>query len=64
MLKTDKYHVVGDGPFGVAMKNGVLEYDLIDARPEAEEICALLNRGIGPEWDEVESHMSYRVSSK
>lgn len=54
-----KYEVVGakSRGYAVVMKNGVIEYDLIEKKEDAEEICDILNRGIGPEWDAVEAEL-------
>jgi hypothetical protein len=60
-MKRTKYKVIGNGPFGVAMQNGVIEYDLLDTKKEATDICAVLNDGIGPEWDAVEAELLARL---
>jgi hypothetical protein len=53
-----RYKVVGGGKlFGVAHVTGGMEYDLLETWEEAEKICAILNRGIGPEWDAVEREL-------
>ena len=51
-----KYKVTGTAKtdFAVLMANGAIEYDCLESRQEAKDICAVLNRGIGPEWDAVE----------
>jgi len=52
------YKLVGEGNcWGVAFRNGGLEYDNLESRKEAAEICAVLNRGIGPEWDAVSAEL-------
>lgn len=53
-----KYKVVGGGScYGVAHLSGGLEYDNLDTKAEATRICAVLNRGIGPERDAVEAEL-------
>jgi len=52
-----QYKVTGIGPFAVKTIEGAIEYDLIDSLWEADDICRILNQGIGPEWDKVEPHM-------
>lgn len=64
-----KYKVVGSKlrKFGVAMmigKRSVIEYDLLDTREEARAICAVLNRGIGPEWDLVSAELAKSPNTK
>lgn len=44
-------HLAG---YAVLSESGGIEYDLLESRTEAEEICEVLNDGIGPEWDAVE----------
>lgn len=56
MSKKAKYRVDGDGPFCVEDRGGIV-YDLIDSKTEAEAICKILNKGIGPEWDVVEPEL-------
>ncbi len=50
------YRVTGKEKAGFAVVDGqgVTVYDLPDSKVEAIEICAILNGGIGPEWDAVE----------
>ena len=50
-----QYHVEGNHVTGYAIltENGGIEYDLLESRTEADEICEVLNSGIGPEWDAV-----------
>jgi hypothetical protein len=55
------YKVVGSGPYGVTLRSGIIEYDLVDSRVEADTICAILNEGIGPEWDLVEPELRKRM---
>lgn len=62
----EKYKVVGAKTRGYAVVyvvGGGIEYDLIDRKEDAEEICEILNRGIGPEWDLVESELDKRVDA-
>lgn len=56
-MHTDTYHVEGNHITGycILLPNGGIEYDLLETRQEADEICEVLNQGIGPEWDEVEA---------
>lgn len=40
--------------FAVLDKHGAIEYDLLKDRLYAKKLCAVLNKGIGPEWDKVQ----------
>jgi hypothetical protein len=53
---SDTYHVFGNHvlKYSILDQGGAVEYHDIQTRTEADEICAVLNRGIGPEWDAVE----------
>lgn len=60
-MKT-QYKVVGQGTcWGVSEivgnRSGIV-YDLLESQKEAEEICTLLNSGVGPEWDALEPILS------
>jgi hypothetical protein len=61
-----KYRVTGSESrkFAVVMRNGVIEYDLIDTRKEAKEICDILNDWIGPEWNKVEPELKRRRKAR
>jgi hypothetical protein len=52
------YEIVGTGPYGVKQTGGGLLYDLLETFTEARDICLILNKGIGPEWDEVEAELN------
>lgn len=56
-MRNDTYYVEGNHLTGyfILMQGGGIEYDLLETKQEADEICEVLNRGIGPEWDEVEA---------
>lgn len=58
-MNDQKYYVDGNHVtgYGVFLVGGGIEYDLIDTKQEADEICEVLNRGIGPEWDAVEAEL-------
>lgn len=53
-----RYHVEGNHVVGYAVveEHGGVEYDHLDTRSQAEEICEALNAGVGPEWDAVERY--------
>lgn len=53
------YRVVGGSVrgFAVIAATGAIEYDLLERRVDANDICEILNRGIGPEWDAVEAEL-------
>lgn len=42
-------------PFG---KDGGVVYDGIESKREADDICLLLNRGVGPAWDEIKPELT------
>lgn len=48
--------------FGVVTQSGAIVYDLLETRREAEEICDVLNSGIGPEWDAVSAELERRTA--
>lgn len=54
-----RYHVEGNHITGhcVLTENNGIVYDLLETRQEADEICAVLNLGIGPDWDAVEKYL-------
>ena len=54
-MSEQAYHVEGNhvAKYAIVLENGAVEYDLLDTRTEADEICEVLNCGIGPEWDAV-----------
>jgi hypothetical protein len=49
-----------NGDWYVDDANGELVYDLIDDEQEARDICAVLNRGIGPDWETVSPEVEKR----
>lgn len=57
------YKVVGSKKkgFGVVTQDGAIEYDLLETRGEAEEICDILNAGIGPDWVDVSAEIDRRA---
>jgi len=56
------YRVTGKEKTGFAVVDGqgATVYDLLDSKGEAIEIRAILNDGIGPEWDAVEEELTRR----
>jgi len=56
------YRVTGKEKTGFAVVDGhgATVYDLLDSKEEAIEICAILNDGIGLEWDAVEEELTRR----
>jgi len=55
--KVEGNHVRG---YAVVHESGGIEYDLLESRAEADEICEVLNEGVGPEWDAVEKALRER----
>jgi hypothetical protein len=52
----EHYHVIGERLTGYAVvsdQTGCADYDLIESRMEALDICRLLNEGVGPEWEPI-----------
>jgi hypothetical protein len=59
------YQVVGKASYwGVALPNGLLEYDLLKSQEEAQTIAAVLNEGKGPEWDKIKTEVKRRLETK
>jgi hypothetical protein len=59
------YQLVGEqyGPFGVT-EDGVMLYDLIESRSEAEIIRDVCDEGLGPEWDAIEDEVVRRLRAR
>ena len=60
------YLVTGNKTSGYAVltPDGAVKYDLLDTRSKASDIAAVLNDGIGPEWDAVERELDRRANAK
>lgn len=58
MRRVPLYRVEKDvGGYAVVLRHGGNEYDQIETLDEANQICAVLNRGFGPEWVRVEEEL-------
>lgn len=56
MYSVEGNHVTG---YAVVLHGGV-EYDHLESKTEAEEICEALNLGVGPEWDKLQEYFEMR----
>lgn len=55
-----QYRIVGAEPeFGIEAVKGGIIYDLLP-KADAVNVCAVLNSGVGPEWDAVEAELERR----
>lgn len=59
-----KFLVEGTAPrccVSEGKRRGLVVYDLIETEAEARIICAVLNKGIGPEWFKIQDEVHRRL---